>query len=127
MQNTSISVLLFFASQSKKRLKKEKKCTAEVMGEVVQIIQGNLDAPAKIVVVYTVDDKQYTVKEGIVLKGKTFGQVTSPVGMGRKPVMGYIWEGIKTPVLYNPDKPEESVIKNNKKISIKKRGFNYGR
>lgn len=93
------------------RKKKYEKCISEAKG-VVTKVHYNEDTSRRLTVEYVVDGEKYTLKENITHKITAIKIGNIPIGQKKEEYVTAVL-GDSVGVMYNPDKPEMSYIKNN--------------
>lgn len=92
---------------------RKKKCTEMTTGVVEAIMVKGLDFPTVIDVRYSVQEKEYTVKESLKLKNIPIKVGKLPTGQKKVPVLGPVQVGMSLPIRYNPLKPQKAYIVGN--------------
>lgn len=96
---------------------RKKKCTEMTTGVVEAIRIKGLDFPTVIAVRYSVQGKEYTVKESLKLKNIPIKVGKLTTGQKKVPVLGPVQVGMSLPIKYNPLKPKKAYIVGNDGIT----------
>ena len=95
------------------RKKKKQKYTLLVKAQVADIIRKGSDFPDVVCAVYSVNGKQYTVKETLKLKSEAIKIAGVPIGTKKIYVLGSIKKGDTVTVRCDERDPSKAIIDGN--------------
>ena len=109
-----LAVVLLVLSISKTRRKQKLAAyTGRTTGQVEKILSRGLDHPWVIVVRYTVDGREYRVKETAKIKNRAIKLGKIPIGQRKSFVLGPIEVGSPLTICYDPQRPQNALILGN--------------
>ncbi len=92
----------------------KKKCTAETVGRIEKYSVRGCDNPHVLSVSYTVDGKDYLLKESVKWKSSPIKLGRLTVGSRNTPVLPDCSVGAQVRVMYNPTRPQRAYLPHNK-------------
>ncbi len=109
-----LAVVLLVLSISKTRRKQKLAAyTGRTTGQVEKILSRGLDHPWVIVARYTVDGREYRVKETAKIKNRAIKLGKIPIGQRKSFVLGPIAVGSPLTICYDPQRPQNALILGN--------------
>ena len=97
-------------------MNKEERCKNEVIGHISRTKMRGLDSSSLIFVQYEVDGCKYELIETIKLRKELIKIGFLPIGTRGIPIMGDTRVGSPARVMYNPAKPSQAYLPDNKGI-----------